>query len=281
LAENARGVPGERFAKADNYAKQLGQLQPALLAEPAVRFPLAVAQRNLGLTAQAETYYVGLRHSRPRDAWRAAAQMELWLGQPKDRPAKPVWICAQASEKPRLDGRLDESMWNADNGVELCSALRDDTNWSAMAMLAHDDEFLYIGVSCKKLDEFDYEPSDAPRPRDADLTGRDRVELLFDVDRDFISYYRLAIDHRGWTCEACWGDRSWDPAWFVAAAQSDDAWTAEAAIPLAELVPAPPTKGAAWAVGIQRVVPGEGFQSWNTPAAVEVVPEGFGYLLFR
>ena len=36
-----------------------------------------------------------------------------------------------------------------------------------------------------------------------------------------------------------------------------------------------------WAVGIQRVVPGVGFQSWSTPAAVAVLPDGFGYLVFQ
>jgi hypothetical protein len=35
------------------------------------------------------------------------------------------------------------------------------------------------------------------------------------------------------------------------------------------------------AVAAARIVPGVGFQSWNTPAAVEVIPEGFGYLVFE
>ncbi len=36
-----------------------------------------------------------------------------------------------------------------------------------------------------------------------------------------------------------------------------------------------------WAVGIQRVAPGVGFQSWTTPTAVTVLPDGFGYLQFQ
>jgi hypothetical protein len=67
----------------------------------------------------------------------------------------------------------------------------------------------------------------------------------------------------------------------VASAQSDGAWTAEAAIPLAELTGQPPAAKSAWAVGVQRIVPGVGFQSWTTPAAAETIPEGFGILIFK
>ena len=58
-------------------------------------------------------------------------------------------------------------------------------------------------------------------------------------------------------------------------------WTAEAAIPLSELSGQHPTAKTAWAVGIQRVVPGVGFQSWTAPAASEIMPEGFGLLIFQ
>ena len=105
--------------------------------------------------------------------------------------------------------------------------------------------------------------------------------MLIDVDRDFTTYYRLAIDDRGWTNDSCWGDSTWDPNWFVAVKREQGVWTVEAAIPLAELVARPPPPGSTWAVGIQRVAPGVGFQSWTTPAAISVLPDGFGYLVFR
>ena len=62
--------------------------------------------------------------------------------------------------------------------------------------------------------------------------------------------------------------------------QEDKGWTAEAAIPLDQLTGRFPTSRAVWAVGIQRIVPGAGFQSWTTPAAIAAIPEGFGYLVF-
>ena len=204
-AAMAPPASADRFTKADFYAKQLELVQPALLAEPDVRFPLAVVQRQLGAARQAERYYQSLRHGRPHDAWWACAQAELWLLETGSKPPKPLWNCARVADKPRLDGQLDEPMWRAAGAIELHSPLRDDAEWPAVAMLACDDEFLYLGLSCTRAEGFQYEPSDAPRPRDADLSRQDRVELYIDVDRDFVSYYRLAVDHRGWTGESVLG----------------------------------------------------------------------------
>ena len=108
-----------------------------------------------------------------------------------------------------------------------------------------------------------------------------RVQLLLDIDRDYTSFYRLTVDHRGWTREECFGDVAWNPSWYVAADRDRTQWTIEAAIPLSELVREVPSSRAVWAMGIQRVVPGVGFQAWNSPADVEVIPEGFGLLFFE
>ena len=117
--------------------------------------------------------------------------------------------------------------------------------------------------------------------RDGDLTSRDRVEILLDVDRDYSSYYHLVVDHRGHTAESCFGDATWNPQWFVAAAGDENYWTAEAAIPLKEIGPEAPQVRTVWAVGVQRTVPRVGFQSLTQPAAITVRPEGFGLLAFE
>jgi hypothetical protein len=118
------------------------------------------------------------------------------------------------------------------------------------------------------------------RTRDADLSAHDRVDILLDIDRDYATYYRFTVDHRGWTAESCFGDSSWNPNWFVAAKETEETWTVEIAIPLDQLIGQPPNPQDAWAIGLQRTVPGVGFQSWTTPASTDVLPEGFGYLIF-
>jgi hypothetical protein len=66
----------------------------------------------------------------------------------------------------------------------------------------------------------------------------------------------------------------------VAAVQSEESWTVEAAIPLAELSPEPVGSKTVWAIGLQRIIPNVGLQSWTRPASVAGSPEGCGYLIF-
>lgn len=270
-----------RLEKACGYARQIEQLHPGLYGEPVVRFPLAVAHRQQGLPAQAQRFYMALRHTRPADAWRACALGELWLVDSKTDPPKPLCMCGRAAGKPYLDGQLEEPFWQSGKPVELHSPVGDDETWGAVAMLAYDEEFLYLAVRCLHAPGRKYAPSTEPRPRDADLADQDRVELMLDVDRDFATYYRLVVDSRGWTAESCWRDTSWNPNWFVAHALDEEAWTIEAAVPLAELTSQLPQAHTTWAAGLQRIVPGVGMQSWTQPATSEGLAEGFGYLYFQ
>ena len=74
---------------------------------------------------------------------------------------------------------------------------------------------------------------------------------------------------------------TWNPAWYVAAHNDGETWTVKAAIPWRALHGQVPEPGLAWAVGVQRVVPGVGFQAWTEPADLDVVPEGFGLLMLK
>jgi hypothetical protein len=152
---------------------------------------------------------------------------------------------------------------------------------SAAAVLACDDEFLYLAISCQKAPGCEYAVDNAPRPHDSDLAGRDHVTLLLDVDRDYATFWQLSVDYRGFPSAACAGDATWNPQWFIAAGGDEKWWTVEAAIPLAELGPKRPQVRDVWAAQIQRVVPRVGLQSYSQPAAVRIRPEGFGLLVFE
>ena len=269
----------DRAARAVALAKQIEQTWPELFAEAAIRFPLAAAYR--AQVDKGMAHPTNLLVNQTRDAWWACAQGEAWLAERKGPPPKPVLPCVPAASKPRLDGRLDDELWKQAKSAQLQSALYDDENWPAAVMLAYDAEFLYVAIKCRQAPGAKYETAAGPRPRDADLSGHDRVEIFLDLDRDFATYWHFSIDHRGWTAEDCWGDNTWNPKWFVAAKTADGCWTAEAAIPLDQLTGRPPQGSDAWAIGIQRIVPGVGFQSWSTPAAPTVLPPGFGYLVFE
>jgi hypothetical protein len=271
----------ERAAMASSLARQVERMNPVLYNDPQLRFPLSVAQRTQGFGRQAERFFLTMRRGHPDDAWRSCAEAERWLETPTGQPPKGLARCRRAATPPKLDGRLDDPIWSNAQVIELHSPLKDDADWPAIAFLAHDGEFLYLAVHCRQAAGATYKSSDAPRPRDPDLSRHDRVSFHLDMDRDWATFYRLTVDHRGWTGEDCWGDRTWNPQWFVAAHTDAGDWSAEAAIPWTELADRVPQPKHVWALGVQRIVPGVGLQSWTTPAAVEARPEGFGLLLFE
>jgi hypothetical protein len=235
--------------------------------------------------------------------------MESWLlnrgGQPV--PPKPVAACKRTTARPYLDGKLDDECWNqavpmflsttaGDLGTEFgckeaierefkekgkadVTALKEAVAEGTRAAFAFDDENLYIAVVCRHPAGMKKEPV-GKRTRDMDLRAFDRVSILIDLDRDYQTYYQLQIDQRGAVTEDCWGDKTWNPKWFVAVQADDTGWTAEAAIPLSELTGDVVAPGKLWAVNVVRTVPGKGVQAWSGPAGVVPRPEGMGILTF-
>ncbi|MDA1049792.1 MAG: YCF48-related protein [Planctomycetota bacterium] len=259
-------------------AESIQHLRPVLFAEPSLRFAVASAYRRQGNLHAASRLYQQVAGSQPVGAWRQTAHGELWLTSRKGHSPKPLLSCQRVSEKPFLDGKFDEEIWASAAQAELKSQLGDDVDWPATVQLARDDEYLYLGIQCRKIRGLPYATTSEERSRDPDLSAQDRVELLLDTNRDYSSYVKLSVDHRGWTGETAWGDARWNPEWFVAAESSGETWSIEAAIPFAELGHEQIADGEVWACGVQRVVPGVGFQSWTQPASVAGCAEGFGFL---
>jgi hypothetical protein len=255
---------------------------PDLFASPDIRFPLAAAYRHMGQAERAERLYEPDRSRPDRDGWGSCSRGECWLLSRKGLPPKPMITALRSIDRPKLDGKLDDAVWQRAKPVALVSPQHDDERWPASVMFAHDASYLYVAVQCRQAPGTRYdEAPTGPRPRDPDLSKHDRVDIFLDVDRTYATYYRLTIDHRGWVADSFWGDASWNPKWFVAARTEGGQWTAEAAIPLAELSVTSLGEDAIWSVGVQRTVPGVGFQSWTTPAATSVVPQGFDWMEFE
>jgi hypothetical protein len=278
--------PAERAGRALALAKQIEQTRPTLYADPSLRFAIAAAARQAGQPRTAERFFQALTSTKSQSTWGASvwttnAAAEQWLFRSNETPPKKVCSVVPAGEKPRLDGRLDDMVWKISKPVSLKAADGQDSAHPAAAVLTFDDEFLYIAVSCAKAQGVDYTSQDSPRTADKDLSARDRVTISLDIDRDYASYWRLTIDHRGWPAESCFGDQTWNPTWFIATSGDEQFWTAEVAIPLAEICPKKPQARDVWAVGIDRVIPRVGLQSFSRPAQVETLPEGFGLMVFE
>lgn len=274
---------------------------------------LAAARRQIGRADESQKWF--LRYiadttvatgaptaARGADPWRECVLLESWLvnraGQ--GSPPKPVAACKKAT-RPHLDGKLDDDCWKDAVPVYLATTAgeldgdfgckeaierdRKDTPQAealkagTRAMFAFDDENLYVAVVCRHPAGMGREKLDK-RGRDADLRAFDRVSLLIDLDRDYQTYYQFEIDQRGAVAEDCWGDRTWNPKWFVAVNPTETGWTAEVAIPLNELTGEVLSPGKLWAMNVVRTVPGKGVQAWSGPAGATPRPEGMGLMTF-
>jgi hypothetical protein len=299
LAHRPSGGPADEVEQSMAlYALQLGSgLAPASAAtgsgdEPAtpslakaddhaLTFARAVAARRSGNAKAAGGLLTPLKHTRPGDPWGDCARVEAWLAESRSAaPPKPVARCVAAGERPHLDGVLEEPYWQAGAGLMLGDA----ASPGGAVMLAYDRKHLYVAATCIKRPGVDYADNGSPRTYDADLTGRDRVRIVLDADRDYATGFELVVDSRGWTGDRAWDDASWNPEWFVAAGEGNAAsgatWSVEAAIPWSALAARPPQAGHAWACAVERLAPPDVLERWACDAAA-TAPQCFGMLLFE
>lgn len=275
----------QRLERATQLGSYLEQARPALFANPAIRFPIAAAERARGNDSAAERYLVVLASQVIDPAWRRCAAAERLLAEGRGtETSKPTTDIRLAEERPLLDGKLDDSCWQQAQRL----LLKGDRNpvaadASPTVQLARDAEFLYLAIDCPQrpglANGLREGASEAPRSRDTDLKSFDRVSVHLDTDRDYTTAQELTIDARGWTSDRCWGDPHWNPTWYVAADHPTGRWRAEAAIPLKALTPMGVTKETLWAISITRHTPGHRPQSW-TGETDEKSPDRFGLVRF-
>jgi photosystem II stability/assembly factor-like uncharacterized protein len=260
--------------------KRLAALGPLEATDPAVQFCLQAAHRQLGEWETARKWYQSFKERQSPGPWRDAAAAELWLNDRVGPPPKPLASCRQAAARPFLDGRFNDPCWKGRKPLLLRNAVGNTAkDYRTEAWLAYDAEFLYLAVHCRHP-AGRHVPAVKVRRHDEDLRGFDRVSLLLDLDRDYSTYFRFEVDQRGCLFEDCWGDRSWDPRWYVALKSDATSWHVEAAIPLSELLGDRVRLGTAWAFNLVRILPGRGVQAFSVPADVDPRPEGMGLLVF-
>ena len=303
---------GSRFQNAGDLGQMIRRLHPELYMDPAVRFPLAVAQRRRGFDNDALRYFLNRSLVSGDDLWGVRARAEFWLLAPNredlsdEQRICPLSTCGcrTTAARPYLDGELEPEVWQKaekfslsakrpampifeeDPRKKLLGQWREENEkltreLGTFVSLLYDRDFLYLGIECRKTDGFKYS-SDAlkeTRRRDANLDDQDRVEIVFDLDRDYATGYRFVFDWRGWADDVCWNRADWNGRLFIARKETETSWTLEAAIPWEELAERPPTAEAVWCVALRRLVPNVGMECWNADNSV-AGENGFGFLFF-
>lgn len=281
MRETNRVVPSRTLLsqrQAEALVEAIQTQQPDLYFDGRLRFPLAAYQARHGELKQARRFWLSQLSGQTPPSLRSLAASELALIEKNRVNPRREWTCVRVKQAPHLDGQFDDAMWNETKPQTLSATLTERGTTSVR--LAYDPEFLYVAAECQFHPEATYTVTDEPRQRDQPLS-EDRLELFFDVDRDTVTYWRMVIDHRGWAAESLNQDASWNPKWYIARQADETSWRVEAAIPLTELSVDPVMPSTAWAIGLQRIIPGKEWETWVQPGPVEERPEEFGLLLFQ
>ena len=245
--------------------QEIESKRPVLSSEPEVAFPLATLARQGPRLARSK-----LQQQLFPNGWPHYAKLELMLvgSEPDEQQQASIWLCREGTSRPHLDGDLTDEIWKAADFRPLRVV---DANSGSQELLeptligiAKDSDYLYLAVHSPKRSDIQYDPMRKQRPRDADLSARDRVRVNLDINRDYTSWWSFTFDHRGWTNDRLMGDPSWDPKYYVAMKADERVWVIEAAIPLDSLAPAEYRDSTYWAIGVERIVPETHVERWNS-----------------
>jgi hypothetical protein len=158
---------------------------------------------------------------------------------------------------PVIDGRLDDACWK--DAVALTDFCNKDDGTPAVfaseARILYDSANLYIGIVCK-----DPDPAHllaAETARDGKVWEENDVEVFLDSARDGKRIYQFLLNSLGTPCdvkiEDGKQDMAWNGTWTVKTAVLADGWSAEVAIPFADLGVGAPTPGDIWRFNLCRV----------------------------
>ena len=258
LAKTRANFLAQRHLKAGNLLSRLSRRDPELAASEQFGFMDAQLARQISGVIANEGRWQNIVRQDPSGLGLGAHRELIINGFGSVfSQTTPVLNCFKTESRPNLDGRLGDACWNSARAVsqvnpkvyfqQSSSERPDDT-----VLFAFDDEFLYVAINCQKLPGHYYNSRKSARPRDPDLSRRDRVELAIDVDRDYRSAFKFVVDHRGWVNESCAGSVGWNPEWYVSQSEDEASWTVELAMPLNQISGEDLNASTVWAYGLKR-----------------------------
>ncbi len=235
-----KAVQEHRSRKASQYLSQLKNRDPDFAREAKVQFMEAMIVEKLPDDISNGNLLKSLkRNARRNSGYAFAANRELDAR--SDQPRLVSKFCYFTKVRPKLDGRLNDKIWQdaIANGLAQFKPVRPKDSKTMthndVVWLAYDDEFLFVAVRCNKIATLRYADTIFKRQRDVDLSSHDRMRIKLDFDRDLQSAFCFEVDQRGCAFDSCAGAKGWDPNWFIASAQDAKSWNLEIAIPWSEL----------------------------------------------
>jgi hypothetical protein len=221
---------------------------------------------------------------------------------PAEQPL-PEYQVPRAPRPPTIDGRLDDEVWKAAPAVTLGSSMDGSpTVRKTVLRMLYDDAHLYVAFDAEDPDVWG-----TYRKKDDPIYNEDACEVFIDADGDGATYNELQVSPHNVNFDASFVTRrsdlavamKWESGMETAVqvkgtidddSDTDERWTAEMKIPLANLnhVPRlPPRPGDVWRFNAYRLehlqrrtrVEGQSFSPLHV-GDFHYLPR-FGKLVFR
>lgn len=173
--------------------------------------------------------------------------------------SRPITIseARRTTTAPRIDGRLDEAVWQSAQVTESFTQIDPDEGRPASqrteARVLYDDQFLYVGVRLHDTGPI----TGRLGRRDMPLGDSDWFGVMIDSYFDHRTAFGFDVNPAGVrrdeikTIET--DDNSWDPVWDVATSVDSGGWTAEYRIPFSQLRFSA-TREQTWGIQFERVI---------------------------
>ncbi|MBI2301384.1 MAG: DUF4091 domain-containing protein [Armatimonadetes bacterium] len=193
--------------------------------------------------------------------WFVKGQGTVWLDDLScDVP--PQVEVLPAAQPPKLDGRLDDPVWQAaPNLTEFVTTTGRPDPGGTLGWVAGDRDALYFAVRCPAADPAHLKL--AARQRDDTVWSDDSVELFLNPRGDRGEYYQLIANAAGVQYDSVGTARDWNGKWEAAAGREPGAWTLELRVPF-DTLPIDLRVGREWSFNVGRNEPGNGLSaSWS------------------
>lgn len=226
----------------------------------------------------------------------AAVFATVALGQ---APKRPVYEVKRTTVPIRIDGKLDDPAWGkaAPVGPFVNNADGSPSPLKTEAKVLYDDKYIYFAF--RTVDDNIWATM---KNRDQHLWEEEVSEVFLQADPKYTDYIELEVNPLGTMLDIYLVDvrkplpyESWNPPglkWAVHVEGSvdgkpgDKEWTAEIALPLADVVPAPhtpPQPGDRWRMNLYRVekLPAKASLAWSPTMVGDFHKPGmFGEIVF-
>ncbi|MDP3718788.1 MAG: DUF5916 domain-containing protein [Acidobacteriota bacterium] len=180
---------------------------------------------------------------------------------PAQTPEAPTAQALKVTAPPKLDGRLDDPIWQK---AAIISGFRQrepeegrEASEPTTVRIAYDQSHLYIGAVLD--DSLPAEIRASELRRDNTLDSDDTFSVLLDTYHDHRNAFVFRVNPRGTRFDALVRNESrfyyadWDEQWTAAATLTDTGWSVEIAIPF-KILRFTGAAAQTWGLNFERVI---------------------------